>query len=209
MFGGARRRATSIGVGAARVVVVVILNSVETRLAEGAVAPIARAQHREEDVQGVVAAPVARRVAPRAGVRLVEAVAAADARELARDRLELLRLAVVVAVREDAARANVVLREALLSQEAAEARRAGRAGLVIEPPRPGAAPVLGAAEVVQEARLVVADSGGVGVREQVLERRAVDGVLGDLDHLHEVRPVLDREAVDVERAYGPPVLVVP
>ena len=114
VFGGARRRATSIGVGAARVVVVVILNSVETRLAEGAVAPLARAQRREEDDHGVVAAPVARRVAPRAGVRLVEAVAAADARELARDRLELLRLPVVVAVREDAARANVVLREARL-----------------------------------------------------------------------------------------------
>ena len=171
-----RRRATSIGVGAARVVVVVILNSVETRLAEGAVAPLARAQRREEDDQGVVAAPVAR-VAPRAGVRLVEAVAAADARELARDRLELLRLAVVLAVREDAARANVVLREALLSQEAAEARRAGRAGLVIEPPHPGAAPVLGAAKVVQEARLAVADPGGVGLHQQVLERRAVDGVL--------------------------------
>ena len=131
------------------------MNSVETRFAEGPVAPLARAQRREEDVQGVVAA---HRVAPRAGVRLVEAVAAADARELARDRLELLRLPVVLAVREDAARANVVLREALLSQEAAEARRAGRAGLVIEPPRPGAAPVLGAAEVVQEARLVVSDS---------------------------------------------------
>ena len=209
MFGGARRRATSIGVGVARVVVVVILNSVETRLAEGPVAPPARAQRREEDDQGVVAAPAAHRVAPRAGVRLVEAVAAANARELARDRLELLRLAVVVAVREDAARANVVLREARLPEEAAEARRAGRAGLVIEPPRPGAAPVLGAAEVVQEARLVVSDSGGVGVREQVLERRAVDGVLGDLDHLDEVRPVPDHEAVDVERAHGLPVLVVP
>ena len=195
--------------GAARVVVVVSFGSVETCLAEGAVAPLVRAQRREEDVQGVVAAPAAHRVAPRAGVRLVEAVAAADARELARDRLELLRLPVVLAVREDAARANVVLREARLSQEAAEARRAGRAGLVIEPPRPGAAPVLGAAEVVQEARLVVSDSGGVGVREQVLERRAVDGVLGDLDHLHEVGPVLDREAVDVERAHGLPVLVVP
>ena len=89
------------------------MNSVETRFVEGPVAPLARAQRREEDDQGVVAAPVARRVAPRAGVRLVEAVAAADARELARDRLELLRLAVVLAVREDAARANVVLREAL------------------------------------------------------------------------------------------------
>ena len=130
----------------------------ETRIVEGPVAPLARAQRREEDDQGVVAAPVARRVAPRAGVRLVEAVAAADARELARDRLELLRLPVVLAVREDAARANVVLREALLSQEAAEARRAGRALLMLEPPRPGAAPVLGAAEVVQEARLVVSDS---------------------------------------------------
>ena len=137
----------------------------ETRFVEGPAAPPALAQRREEDDHGVVAAPAAHRVAPRAGVRLVEAVAAADARELARDRLELLRLPVVLAVREDAARANVVLREALLSQEAAEARRAGRAGLVIEPPRPGAAPVLGAAEVVQEARLVVSDSGGVGVRE--------------------------------------------
>ena len=83
------------------------MNSVETRFVEGPVAPLARAQRREEDDQGVVAAPVARRVAPRAGVRLVEAVAAADACELARDRLELLRLPVVVAVREDAARANV------------------------------------------------------------------------------------------------------
>ena len=112
-FGGARSRAASIGVGAARVVFV-ILNSVETRFAEGPVAPPPRAQRREEDDHGVVAAPAAHRVAPRAGVRLVEAVAAADARELARDRLELLRLPVVLAVREDAARANVVLREALL-----------------------------------------------------------------------------------------------
>ena len=199
----------SIGVGAARVVVVVILNSVETRFADGPVAPLVRAQRREEDVQGVVAAPAAHRVAPRAGVRLVEAVAAADARELARDRLELLRLPVVVAVREDAARANVVLREARLREEAAEARRAGRALLMLEPPRPGAVPALGAAEVVEEARLVVADPGGVGVREQVLERRAVDVVLGDLDHLLEVGPVVDHEAVDVERVYGPPVLVVP
>jgi hypothetical protein len=79
------------------------LNSVETRLAEGPVPPaVDLAQQREEDEQ-VAAVPVAERVAPLAGVRVVEGVAAADAAVLGPGGLELHRRAVVRADRQEPA----------------------------------------------------------------------------------------------------------
>ena len=141
----------------------------ETCLAEGPVPPaVDLAQQREEDEQ-VVAVPVAERVAPLAGVRVVEGVAAADAAVLGPGGLELAPRAGVRADRQEPARPCVKRPKHQLPDEAAEPRRAGRAVLVLQVPRPGAAvgPVLDAADVDGEPRLVVADSRGGRLRAQV------------------------------------------
>ena len=166
-----RREVWARRAASGRVVVVVSFGSVETRLAERPVPPaVDHAQPREEDEQ-VVAVPVADRVAPRAAVRVVEAAAAADAAELAPGRLELHRRAGALADFQEPVRQPVKRPKPRLRDEAAEARRAGRAGLVLQPPRPGTVTALGAAEIVEEARFVVADSRGGRLRAQVHTRR--------------------------------------
>ena len=183
--------------------------SVETCLAEWPVAPFARAQHPEDDDHGVVAAP-ASRVAPLAGVRVVEGVAAADAAVLGPGGLELAPRAGVRADRQEPARPRVQRQKRQLPDEAAEPRRAGRAVLVLQVPRPGAAvgPVLDAADVDGEPRLVVEDSRGGRLRAQVRERVVVERVLRALDHLIVIGSVLDTDAVGVERVTEVPARVV-
>ena len=108
-WGAAARGVERCGRGArrsGRVVVFVSFCSVETCLAEWPVAPFARAQHPEDDDHGVVAAP-ASRVAPVAGVRVVEGVAAADAAVLGPGGLELHPRAGVRADRQEPARPRV------------------------------------------------------------------------------------------------------
>ena len=207
--GRARRREVwARHAASGRVVVVVSFGSVETRLAEGSVPPaVDHAQPREED-EKVAAVPVADRVAPRAAVRVVEAAAAADAAELAPGRLELHRRAGALADLQEPVRQPVKRPKPRLRDEAAEARRAGRARLVLQPPRPGTVLALGAAKVVQEARLVVADSRCGRLRAQVRERLAVERVRRALDHLVVVGTVLDPDAVNVERVTEVPARVV-
>ena len=183
----------------------------ETRLAEGPVPPVAfLAQPREEDEEVAAAPAVAERVAPLAGVRVVEGVAAADAAVLGPGGLELARRAAVRADRQEPARPRVQRPKLQLPDEAAEPRRAGRAVLVLQVPRPGAAvgPVLEAADVDGEPRLVVADSRGGRLRAQVRERVVVERVLRALDHLIVIGSVLDTDAVGVERVTEVPARVV-